>query len=194
MNEVDKARLGLIPVLAEHASAGHIGRTALMKYAYFLQTLRDVPLGYSFSMHSYGPFDSDVLMDLRSAAELNIVDVTPVEFAGGYGYRIKPGVRAESAKKDAARFLTQHARDIDWLFSVFGSLNSAELELTSTIVYVDREFADRQQHGSLLDIVSRVREIKPRFTQEQVQEFVRMLLDHAVLHSTQAGIHGYGSL
>src|SRR5258705_8499893 len=107
MNETDKARLALLPVLAERVAAGHIGRTALMKYMYFLQTVRAVPLGYNFSMYSYGPFDSDVLADLSSAETMRVVEVTPVEFSGGYGYRIRPGARAETAKRDAATFLAR---------------------------------------------------------------------------------------
>lgn len=181
MNEIDKVRLGLLPVLAERAPTGHIGRTALMKYMYFLQVLRGVPLGYNFSMYSYGPFDSDVLSDLGSAEMLNVVDVTPVEFAGGYGYRIRPGARAESAKRGAEKFLVDHGKDIDWLFSVFGNLNSAQLELTSTIVYVDREFAKRKQQGSISEITARVSEIKPRFSRDQVRGFVEDLLKQGVL-------------
>src|SRR5882724_6917958 len=184
MNEINKARLSLLPVLAERSPSGHIGRTALMKYMYFLQTLRRVPLGYRFSMYSYGPFDSDVLADLGSGEALNIVDVAPIEFAGGYGYQIKPGIRAEAAKKNAALFLSEYERDIDWLFSVFGNLNSSELELTSTIVYVDREFAEREHSGSRSEIGARVNEIKPHFTREQVQEFVDILERHGVLTAT----------
>ena len=78
MNERDKARLSLIPVLAENHPAHHIGRTALMKYMYFLQTLRAVPLGYNFSMYSYGPFDSDVLADLSTAEAMNLVSSSQV--------------------------------------------------------------------------------------------------------------------
>lgn len=184
MNETDKIRLGLIPVLAERSSTSHIGRTALMKYLYFLQAVRGLPLRYSFSMYSYGPFDSDVLADLSMAESLNIVEVSPVQFAGGYGYRIKPGIRAESAKANAAQFLTQHGGDIDWLFSIFGSLNSAELELTSTIVYVDREFGDRKRQCSVSCVTSRVHEIKAHFTVGQIQGFVEELLKQGVLVST----------
>lgn len=183
MNEINKARLALLTVLAERAPAGHIGRTALMKYMYFLQTLRGVPLGYNFSMYSYGPFDSDVLADLSSGEMLNIVDISAVQFSGGYGYRIVPGLRASSAKRNAAQFLTDHGEDIDWLFSVFGRLNSAELELTSTIVYVDREFSKEKQHASISEIAARVNEIKPHFTREQVGGFVEELLSRDVLRS-----------
>jgi hypothetical protein len=183
MNEINKARLALLPVLAERAPAGHIGRTALMKYMYFLQIVRGVPLGYNFSMYSYGPFDSDVLADLSSGEMLNIVDVSAVQFSGGYGYQIVPGLRAASAKRNAIQFLTDHEEDIIWLFSVFGRLNSAELELTSTIVYVDREFSKEKQHASVSEIAARVNEIKPHFTREQVRGFVEELLSRDVLRS-----------
>lgn len=182
MNELNRVRLALIPLLAERAPAGHIGRTALMKYMYFLQTVRGVPLGYNFSMYSYGPFDPDVLSDLSSAETLNIVETTSIEFAGGYGYRIKPGLKAENAKRYASRFLGEHERDINWLFEIFRSLNSAELEVTSTIVYVDREFAKRR-HASVPEIAARVNEIKPHFSRECVQGFVERLLDAEVLKS-----------
>ena len=135
-------------------------------------------------MYSYGPFDSDVLADLSSGETLNIVDVTPVEFAGGYGYRITPGLRAELAKGKADRFLMDHEEDIKWLFSVFGRLNSAELELTSTIVYVDREFAKKREVVSVSQIAERVSEIKPHFTREGVRGFVEELLEQGVLIST----------
>lgn len=181
MNEINKARLGLLPVLAERAPARHIGRTALMKYMYFLQVVRGLPLGYNFSMYSYGPFDSDVLADLSSAETMCIVNVSPIEFVGGYGYRIKPGAQAEAAKRNASQFLMDHRKDVDWLISVFGNFNSAELELTSTIVYVDREFGERGQNGSASDIAARVNEIKPHFTREQVRGFVGYLLEQGVL-------------
>ena len=184
MNETNKARLALLPVLAERVPAGHIGRTALMKYMYFLQTVRGLPLGYNFSMYSYGPFDSDVLTDLGSAEMLNIVDVSPVEFAGGYGYRITPGPKADVAKRSAVQFLSDHGKDLDWLMSVFGKFNSAELELASTIVYVDREFAKTKYYASTSEITSRVNEVKPRFASEKVLGFVEDLRRQGVLVST----------
>jgi uncharacterized protein YwgA len=184
MNETYKARLGLLPVLAERATAGHIGRTALMKYLYFLQVLKGVPLEYNFSLYSYGPFDSDVLADLSTAESLNIVDVTPVEFSGGYGYQIRAGCRAASAKDKADSFLQSHRRDLDWLFATFGDLNSAELELASTIVYVDRELEDHNQTAAESDVAARVCEIKPHFSREHVRRFVQKLMKQSLLTST----------
>lgn len=181
MNEVGKARLGLLAVLAERAPAGHIGRTALMKYMYFLQTLRGVRLDYDFSLYSYGPFDSEVLADLEYAEASQVVTVTPVEFVGGYGYEIRPGGRADSAKREAAGFLGAHEHDINWLFSSFGAFNSAQLELASTIVYVDRELAKVSLRQSCDEMTARVSEIKPHFSDEQIHTYVDRLLDQRVL-------------
>jgi hypothetical protein len=167
--------LGLIPVLAERHPDGHIGRTALMKYMYFLQTLREVPLGYHFSMYSYGPFDSEVLSDLSSAEALNIVSSTPVSFSGGYGYQIRAGANAEKMKQTIQQFLNDHGDDIDWLFEQFAELSSADLELASTVVFVDREFSEESRHGSSTSILSRVHEIKPHFSTVQIQKFLDSL-------------------
>jgi hypothetical protein len=48
---------------------------------------------------------------------------------------------------------------IDWLFTAFGRLISAELELTSTIVYVDLEFAKKKEFVSTSQIAARMGEI-----------------------------------
>ena len=85
-NKLQDARLAVIAKLATLAPAGYLGRTALMKFCYLLQTVRQVPLGYRFTLYSYGPFDSDVLSDLGTA----------VQYLGGYGYRIRKSDRAEA--------------------------------------------------------------------------------------------------
>jgi hypothetical protein len=184
MNELDKARLGLMAVLAERAPNGQIGRTALMKYMYFLQTLRNVPLRYNFTMYSYGPFDSDVLADLSSGEGMNVVTSTTVMFSGGYGYEIRPGSLADFAKRNAAAFLAEHREDIDWMFATFGNLSAADLELTSTIIYVDREAGEGCQRCSVEDVTERVNDIKPRFSRAQVRKWVEKLLNEGVLSST----------
>lgn len=183
MNDRDRARLTLIPVLAEKHPAGYIGRTALMKYMYFLQALRGIPLGYSFSMYSYGPFDSDVLSDLSTAESLALVSSTPISFSGGYGYRISPAPGAEKAKRDAEEFLLAHREDIDWVITEFGELNSAELELASTIIYVDREFAEIGVPDARVHLVSLVNEIKPHFGTDRIERSVESLRQKGVLAS-----------
>jgi len=115
---------------------------------------------------------------------MNIVEASPVQFSGGYGYRIRPSIQAELAKNNAIQFLSSHNDDIEWLFLTFGKLNSAELELTSTIVYIDQEFADAKSQLSTCEMTTRLREIKPHFNREKISGFVDDLLQKNVLKAT----------
>ena len=62
------------------------GRTALMKFAYLLQTVRGVPFGYRFELYNYGPYDATVLSDLSEAATLKAIKSETVYHPSGYGY------------------------------------------------------------------------------------------------------------
>jgi uncharacterized protein len=152
-----------------------------MKYMYFLQTLRNVPLGYNFSMYSYGPFDSDVLSDLSIAEAMNIVSSTPVSFTGGYGYRIQPAQGASKIREESKEFLAKFKDDIEWLLSEFGGLNSAELELASTIVFVDREFSEIGVPDQKAEMIGCVSEIKPHFSRDQIERSFDSLRSKGVL-------------
>jgi hypothetical protein len=172
-------RLALITALAEQAP-GQFGRTALMKFAYFLQAVRRVPLGYHFTLFSYGPFDSRVLNDLHYAQVLGGVAVETVYFPQGYGYQVSPGKAAEKLKSKASDFLTKYQKDIDWVVREFGNRSAGELELLSTIIYADRSVPAREK-VSLTDLANRVQTVKPHFTLEQVQSYAEWLRKKGLL-------------
>lgn len=182
---VQDARLGLIARLTAKAPNGHLGRTSLMKYCYFLQVLRGVPLGYTFTLYSYGPFDSDVLADLDFAEAVGAVTSQQVIFSGGYGYQIKSGPTANLVEKRSNEFVKKYNADIDWVVKTFGTLTSAELELTSTIVYVDRESAHARQSISIDDLAARVHEIKPHHSIERIKQHATDLLGSGVLKAVK---------
>jgi uncharacterized protein YwgA len=185
MQDLNEARLALIPVLAESSSRGYIGRTALMKYMYFLQTMRGVPLGYRFTLYSYGPFDSEVLADLGSAEVLSGVQSEAVLYPGGYGYQIKPGAKAKWLQNRGSAFLKRHRSDIQWVTQEFGSFTSTQLELVSTIIYVDREAAQKKEKVKLQDLAKRVHEVKPHFTDADILSFVERLANNNLLNSAK---------
>ena len=182
MTDLDNKRVALIASLAQ-INPGK-GRTALMKLCYFLQTLRRAPLEYHFTLYSYGPFDSDVLADLDTAEALGAVQASVSYYPGGYGYEIRPAGQCESAKQLAAGFLNRHETDIDWVIAEFGGLDAADLELTSTIVYIDREALSAQERLQNEALVQRVRDVKPHFTEEQVRDQVRDLNEKNILTLT----------
>jgi hypothetical protein len=158
-------RLALLTRLVEKAPAA-VGRTALMKFVYFLSAVRKVPLNYSFSLYSYGPFDSDVLEDIDYAARLGALHVDVEYNPLGYGYLIRPDAQADTVKAFDANFVQEHEADIDWVINLFGRFNASELELASTIVYVKNE-ADA---GGDEVVINRVHQIKPHFSVARVSE------------------------
>ena len=185
MQDLNEARLALIPVFAESTSSGYIGRTALMKYMYFLQTLRGVPLGYRFTLYSYGPFDSEVLADLGNAEALSAVESQAVLYPGGYGYQIKPSANSKWLQNRNSPFLSKHKSDIKWVVDEFGSLTSSQLELVSTIIYADREAVQWKEKITLQDLAKRVHEVKPHFSDIQILSFAKQLVDHKLLKAAK---------
>lgn len=177
----DVNRLAVITWLAENARG--LGRTALMKYCYFLQVVRGVPLGYRFSLYSYGPFDSDVLSDLDTAEAMAGVKSSVAYHAAGYGYRIEPGDRADRIKQLGEPFLAEHGASLQWVTDQFRDLNASELELASTLVYSDREASRRGEGLTIPELSQRVRDLKPRFSIQQIESCCERLRQQGLLKS-----------
>ena len=91
-------RLDLLSELVANAP-GKLGRTAIMKLAYFLQTLKGVPLDYDFRLYTYGPFDSDVLSDVGQLESLGALKSELIYFPSGYGYEFSAGTKREQLQK-----------------------------------------------------------------------------------------------
>jgi hypothetical protein len=161
MNDELMKRIAVLSRLVKRTQGASLGRTAIMKLAYFLTVLRDVPLGYRFSLYSYGPFDSTVLQDVDFGSSLGALRSQPVRYPSGDGYLIQPGSSSDEIELLEKDFLDAHETAIDWVATEFGNLTAAELELLSTIVYVDREFAGTPISKD--DLARRVHDIKPHF-------------------------------
>lgn len=184
MTEMQNDRLATLGVLAQKAP--ELGRTACMKLCYFLQTLRDVPLGYRFTLYSYGPFDSSVLSDLSTAESLGGIQSRVVQFPCGYRHEIEPTGRTRSLIALAADFVEQYSEDIEWVVSTFASFRSADLELLSTIVYVDRESEEAEEVLTISGIIQKVHELKPNFKETYIAEKVSHLLKLGLLRSIKS--------
>jgi uncharacterized protein len=176
-----QARLALISTLSYRSPNGHLGRTALMKFCYFLQTVKGIPLGYDFTLYSYGPFDSDVLSDLNFAETIGAVESQVVFYPGGYGYEIKAGKLREALEKSNHDFLSRYEDSIEWVLEEFGELGSAELELLGTIIFVDREASHKHENMQLTELVQRVRDVKPRFQNSYIEQKAQWLISKRLL-------------
>lgn len=162
-----------LALFSEFARTAKLGRTAIMKLCFFLQESRGVPLGYQFSIYSYGPFDSDVLTDLNTAEHMNVLKSTIVYYSSGTGYEYSLGTDT-SVRDLAAGFLAQNRDNISWALTNFGHKTAGELELLSTTLFVAKFNNPKDAN----DLISKVGLIKPHFTSEQImqgfQELVRL--------------------
>jgi uncharacterized protein len=192
MNEQEQLwlRKNLLSELVGQASCT-LGRTALMKLAYLLQTLKGVPLGYDFRLYTYGPFDSDLLDDLGVVESLGMVKSQIVTFpkGSGYGYEFTPGPRRDLLQGRSRGALMDYQPAIRWALEKFGRNTAAELELISTIIYADREAARQGKPLSFAEFIRQVKEIKPHFSDQHIAARIDSLAGEGLLTSSCAQQH-----
>jgi uncharacterized protein len=153
-----------------------------MKLCFFIQESRGVPLGYSFSLYSYGPFDSDVLSDLGTAVRLNVLKEGIVYYPSGMGYEYSPGSDIGGVQAFASDFLSANATNIHWAVDTFGNKTAGELELLSTTFFV----AKYQNPANIGHLIEQVELIKPHFSRDQIQKAVDELVSFKLLRSQPA--------
>lgn len=174
-------RMALLSKLVECSPNKVLGRTAIMKLVYFLTTLRDVPLGYRFTLYAYGPFDSEVLRDVDYASSLGALSTQLVRYPSGYGYSITTGSEIEEVESLGEKFVQAHQEDIDWVTAEFADLNASELELVSTIVYINRESEDLPTTED--ELAQRVHDVKPHFDAAQILRKIDNLREKNLLNA-----------
>jgi uncharacterized protein len=176
-------RLGILTEMVELAPS-RLGRTAIMKLVYLLQTLKGVPLGYSFGLYIYGPYENDVLNDLGQAESMRAVRSSVIPHPKGYGYEFSPGPARDRVKSLAGPELAKYRDAIAWALDEFGSKTAGDLELLSTIIYADREASQRRRCLPVAELCRQVREIKPRFAQEYISASIASLAEKGLLIAT----------
>ena len=179
-----KLRLAVLSTLVKEAPQKP-GRTALMKFAYLLQTVRGVPLGYNFELYNYGPYDSELLSDLSQAATLKAIKSEMVSYQSGYGYQYMTNDKGHSTLCDkVADKLAEYEDDIEWVLEEFGTESASRLELISTIIFAEREMQRKKQERSKSELRSRVKRIKPHFTDETISEAINELSQKKLISTT----------
>ena len=150
-----------------------IGKTAMMKCAFFLQTIHKVPLNYQFEIYTYGPYSSEVMEELDYARQLGMLDIRWTNYPTGiHGYSI-------SSKQN---FQTDYDTHLDDVTSVFGSKTAKELELLSTILFVERSYNNNKWKTDKESICAEVQEIKPRFSLEEIDAGYCFMKHHGYIN------------
>jgi hypothetical protein len=109
-------------------------------------------------------------------------------YQGGYGYQIRQGERAAAVIEAGRSFVNEHMSSINWILAEFGSHGSADLELESMIVYVDREALGKSERLTIPALAQRVREIKPHFGEPYIAQKAGELYAKQVLASAKPAL------
>ncbi len=163
-------RYALITELAQRleGKSAQFGKTSLQKMVYLLQELNDVSTNYKFSLYTHGPFTAQLLGDLDLVEALGAVKVQYVLSEYG-GYQISPCSEWKAIRDKAAQFLDKNKDAIDRVVNEFGGFSAKELELRSTIVYLDREIKRSKKSLDRAGFIGLVKKIKPRFSEEAIE-------------------------
>jgi uncharacterized protein YwgA len=163
----------------------NLGKTALQKLVYFLQEVHGVPLGYEYTLYTYGPFSTELVADLDTAASMDYVRA--VYDAGLRGYEIKPAGGAEGLQKQSKDWLREVEPKIEAVFDAFRSYGAKGLELRATIVYVAREAkADKVVLGDD-ELAGEVHQLKPHFTEQTIRDAISELREKGYLGAEANG-------
>ena len=173
-------RIALIAELVDHAPTAP-GRTMLMKCLYFLKAVKDVPIPYTFRLYTYGPFDSDVLDDLSYAESLGAIKSTLVAYPGGQGYEFELGPESEKIKQQSKEFLKEHKDSIDWVLLEFGNRSALDLEMASTLIFIDRTLSEKGTKKPIAEIAKKVRDVKPHLDTKAIEEEAKKLNQKGLL-------------
>ena len=170
-------RLSIIYEIAKRKSG--LGKTAMMKYLYILQTVYNVPLGYNFGLYTYGPFATEVLDDLDYADANKIIIMETAETAVGAGYSIQPSQGYE----DNEGFTNKYNKQLDKMLGIFEDDCAKDLELSATIIYMYRNAKRNGWRTDEDNIVSDVYDVKPYFKKEVIKDEFERLNESGVFHS-----------
>ena len=182
--DVDE-RVAVLTAIARRM--GECGRTSLMKMAYLIQTVKEVPLGYDFELYLYGPYSTQVLNDLSIAVLWDALQEEYYSTGDGYGYKITLGHLADDLLQDPqiARLLEDHKDSIDWVVGRFKDYSASEMEAVGTIVWIDREFKGSKEKLSIDELLDVAQEIKPHFPRERLRQIAEKLIQEGILKYVQ---------
>lgn len=157
-HEKRETRLAIVYGLVE--KLGDTGKIRLQKLLYFLQEAFEVPTGFSFRMHHYGPYSEELDTDmtrLKMNGYLNIVSDPQ-----GYGFHVNV---ADNPDGSWRKIIDTNMPKIEKALALFGDKTTSQLELMATIHFVDRLHG----HPPTGELVRAVNGLKPKFTPEHIE-------------------------
>jgi len=170
----EKQRMAIIQYLVEHLAQP--GKVKLQKATYFLQEAMNVPLGYDFVMHYYGPYSFELDNTLEEMQGRDILKVTVRLYPTGKDYEFSPGKNEQGME-----FPSGYKAKVERVTNFFKSLNAQKMELCATIHFVQSILKERGTYFNKSSVAKEVRELKPKFSVQIIEKWYGKLLDEKLL-------------
>jgi len=157
-----------------------LGKVQFQKLIYFLQEI-GIPLGYRYEIYHYGPYSFELAQELNTLDTLGIVNVAPDPT--GYGYGIMPGKHiGDFYEIKDVDVIEPYKKKIDFVLDHLGKDSSSRIELKATIHYVNKVMGKINHAVTMDSILSRVKDLKPKFNEPFLSECYKELQDIKLLN------------
>jgi uncharacterized protein YwgA len=150
----------------------NMGKTAVMKVIFMLQQVKGMSLGYDFSIYTYGPYSSDVTEDVDDLISIGLIKSTMYPYHSYIGYELNI---AEKGKSHIEKLSTTDEKAVADILDFIKGKSAKDLELYSTIVYVDNLYTKNLWKKDTNSIIKKVKEIKPHFEEVVISEAFQTL-------------------
>jgi uncharacterized protein YwgA len=143
-----------------------LGKVQLQKTIYFLQEVFQVPTGYDYVMHYYGPYSFDLDDTLSEMQGNGVLSINNILYPAGYiGYDISLGKNARSDLKLASKYKDK----VDQVVNIFKPMDAQTLELWATIHFVNSILDEKGKDSSKETVVREVNLLKPKFSEKDIE-------------------------
>lgn len=157
-----------------------MGKTAVMKVIFMLQQVKGLNLKYDYTIYTYGPYCSDVTEDVDELISQGLVISTMYPYQNYIGYTLN---LSDTADEHIATLNEHDAKSIEEVLSFVHGKTAKDLELYSTIIYVDHLYSKNSWSKGAQSIVKKVKEIKPHFDNSIIQRAYETLHKMSYLSS-----------
>lgn len=144
-----------------------LGKTKLMKIIYMLQQVKNIMLGYDFDIYTYGPYSSEVLESLDELVAKGLVSSKMIKYPNYVGYELH---LTEEGDEKLSNVRDDEEKAINDIISFADKKNAKDLELYSTIIFIDEFYSRTNSGNGKAEVTQKVSELKPCFDSNAIFE------------------------
>ncbi|MFQ5776291.1 MAG: hypothetical protein ACE5GS_17370, partial [Kiloniellaceae bacterium] len=86
-------------------------------------------------------------------------------------------------EEEASEFVSKYQDSIEWVVREFGHRSALDLEMASTLVFVDRAIAEKGTKVSTAELAKKVHDIKPHLATDVIEREAQNLKERGFLES-----------